>query len=162
MKNACYVLFFLVLVFAFSHVASALPEPNLNGTWILTQTNGQAVPSWFLRISITQRGNEFVVKLGRSPIKQEYIVDETEREFPAIGTPTLAHYTAKWNGKSLVIDKISESTHPLLQIKITMSTHQVWSMSDDGQNLTRLTTVGFGTSPQKVQFTDVFAKVDPQ
>jgi hypothetical protein len=167
MKNACYVSLLLVLAFAFSHVASALPEPNLNGTWVLTQINGRAVP-FGSRVSITQRGNEFVVEHDRSPMKQEYLTDGTERKLPQIGTPLLTYYTAEWEGESLIIDKTVEDTRPLpgpaypAVAMHAMSIREVWSMSPDGKNLTHLSTMGFGTSPNKSGFTLIYTKLDTQ
>jgi hypothetical protein len=172
MKNACYVSFLLVLAFAFSQLASALPEPNLSGTWVINQINGQAVADGSHPVSIAQKGNEFVVEYDRrSPMmKQEYVTDGTERKLTQIGTPTLTYYTAKWEGETLIIDKTLEDTRPWpgpmrlqdIDSRHAISSREVWSISLDGKTLTRLTTTRFGTSPNKSEFTLTYAKVDTQ
>jgi hypothetical protein len=166
MRNACYV---VLLFLAFGQVASASPEPNFNGTWVLDQINGKPVPSEVIRFSITLKGNEFVIEFPGSPNKQEYVLDGTERILPTIGTPIVTYYTAKWDGESLIIDKKSEDTRPwpgpfssFDRSKLAMHTHQVWSISDDGKNLIRLTTVQFGTSSSTVETADVFTKMNAQ
>lgn len=157
MKNAFYV---CLLLLAFSQLASASPEPTFGGTWVLIQINGNAVPGGY-PVSITHKGNEFVVDYDRrSPMmKQEYVTDATERRLPQIGTPTLTYYTAKWEANSLIIDKESDQTLPNFGRTFAMHTREVWLISDDGKNLTRLKT--FGASPN-TDFTLVYKKVDTQ
>ena len=174
MKNACYA---FLLALTFSQVASASPDPNLSGTWVINQINGQAVPGGSNpggshAVSITQKGNEFIVESDRrSPMtKQEYVTDGTERKLPQIGSPTLTYYTAKWERETLIVDKTLEDTSPWpgpmglrgIYPRRAISSREVWSISPDGKTLTRLTTVRFGTSPKKNEFTLTYTKVDAQ
>jgi hypothetical protein len=157
MKSTRYV---CLLFLAFSLVASASPEPNLSGTWVLNQINGNAAPGAY-PVLITHKGNEFVVNYDRrSPMmKQEYFTDGTERRLPQIVTPTLTYYTAKWDENSLVIDKESDRTLPPDGRTFAIHTREVWSISADGKNLTRLMTIG---AKHDTPFTLVYQKVDNQ
>jgi len=141
MKRACYV---FLLLFAFSQLASALPEPNLTGAWIADRINGQASPSpEHYPIVITQNRNDFVVDYDRrSPtMKQEYVTDGKERELVQIGNPSRTYYTAIWVENSLIIDKESENRMPSDGRTVAMHTREVWSISADGKTLTRVTTL---------------------
>ncbi len=168
MKYACYA---FLIALTFSQVASALPEPNFSGTWVINQINGQPVSSPS-PVSITQKGNEFVVEYDRrSPMmKHEYVTDGTERKLPQIGTPTLIYYTAKWDGESLIIEKTNVDTRPWpgpmglqgIDPRPAMSYREVWSISADGKTLTHLTTMRFETSSNKSEFTLTYTKVDTQ
>jgi hypothetical protein len=166
MKNACYM---ALLFLAFCQAASALPEPNFNGTWVLDQVNGKPVPSEVIRFSLTLKGNEFVIESPRSLNKQEFVLDGTERILPAIGTPIVTYYTAKWDGESLIIDTKGEDPRPWPNSSpgfdrnmLAMYAHQVWSISADGKNLFVLTTRRFGTSSKTVEIANVFKKMNAQ
>jgi hypothetical protein len=166
MKNACYLaLLFLTL----GQVSSASPEPNFNGTWVLDQVNGEPMPTGVIRFSLTQQGGEFAIEFSGSPNMQEYIIDGTERKLPSIDTPIVTYYTAKWDGESLIIDKKSEDPMPwpgpsssFDRSRLAYYMREVWSISADGKNLTRSTTLRFGTSSKTIERVDVFTRMTAQ
>ena len=157
MKNACCM---FLLVFTFSQSASASPIPILNGTWVLNQINEKAV-NGDIRVSLTRKGNEFLVQRDRSPIKLKYIVDGTKRKLPQIGTLLVTYSTAKWEEESLITDKTSDAPPLPNGIKApSMYTHEVWSISADGRSLTCMTT--YGKTQNKIEFTAAYTKADTQ
>jgi hypothetical protein len=153
MKKACYA---FLLTLAFSQVASALPDPNFSGTWVLDQINGQAAIVGS-RVSIIQKGNEFAIENGSPITKQEYVADGTERKLPKIGSPTSTYYTAKWEGNLLIIEKKTDITGPPDGRTWAVKEREVWSISTDGKSLTHSSVL----SPDKT-LTMVFKKADTQ
>jgi hypothetical protein len=136
MKNASYILWILL---GLSLSAVGATRSDLGGTWVLdhgnTAVNGAPLEgqrsNLHSTISIAYDENRFVIKSSFSPIQREYVVDGTERVSDSIGSI----YTAKWEGPSIVIDEQFNTNTPFGAVSIT--SHEVWSLSEDGKSLTR-------------------------
>jgi hypothetical protein len=157
MKNASYILWILL---GLSIVAVGATRSDLGGTWVLdhgnTAVNGAPIvgqrSNLHPTISITYDENRLAIKSSFSPIQREYVVDGTERVSDIIGSI----YTAKWDGPSIVIDEKINANTPFGAA--SMTSHEVWSLSEDGTSVTR--SLSSRTSQGNSITTEVYNRTD--
>jgi hypothetical protein len=140
------MLFGLALSLA-AGTATAQDHPDFSGTWKLNQIKSDAAPGRGgqmggpreITLTITQTADLLTIEqaMGQNSRKVEYKLDGSESTNPGMRGGE-SKSTAKWDGKSLVIETTATFDGP--NGSMTVKTKEVRTLSDDGKTMTVTTT----------------------
>jgi hypothetical protein len=140
--------------------AAAQDHPDFSGTWKINTIKSDAAPQGRggqmnmgnLTVTITQTATDLTIEqsMGENTMKSMYYLDG--RESTNAGRRGETKSTAKWDGKSLVIEGTSTFEGP--NGSMTIKSKEVRTLSDDGKTMTVTTTSESprGTNTRKTVF----------
>jgi hypothetical protein len=127
--------------------AQSVSKPNLSGTWRLNTQESKIASGAAPRaevIEVAESGSSITITLtiGGKQTTHSYVANGKERvERVPNGSPSASQFVSKasWTGSSLVTELIIRLTNPLIGNVEVEHSKDTWTVSSDGNALTRVT-----------------------